>query len=349
MIDQEKFDLLCSWVKAREEARVGYESKLPKPWTEDEIVQNYRFCNVDRNNDTVTQWIYKNITWDQDTHPSTWFNLVLARFINRPETMEKLGLPWHIWYEKKFIAILDDMRENGEQIYNGAYMIRGGTGEDAGMPKHHYLVRRTFTPLWEARENAPSYVDTLQEWSDWFKTFFGMGDFMRNQVITDMRYGPLDLSKDWDSFIMPGPGTSRGLNRLHERPLALSVPTPQKQREVLEVRDRLAIAFPQTYLKETWEDPNNTSNCLCEFDKYCRVYYKEKGRPKSRYDGKAKVKLKPTQKAQLSKSALDKQRAAVANREVGTCEWCRKSMTTNMLSRWHTYERCKESPGYLGR
>ncbi len=33
---------------------------MPKPWTDDAILQNYRFCNVYRELDTVTQWIAKN-------------------------------------------------------------------------------------------------------------------------------------------------------------------------------------------------------------------------------------------------------------------------------------------------
>lgn len=346
MIDNKMFNLLAQWVTAREEARLGNETGAEKPWTEDLIVQNYRFCNVDRNNDTVTKWIHENITWNTETVKTTWFNLVLARFINYPYTMEKLCLPWTEWDESTFLKVLDEMQQDGQQVYNGAYMIRGGTGEDAGVPKHHYLARRTFTPIWEARSQAPDYGVSIQEWSDWFKGFFGMGDFMRNQVLTDMRYGPLDTAPDWTTFILPGPGTSRGLNRLHKRELMKSVPLAQRQEEVLEVRDRLAERFPSLDMSETWEDPNNTSNCLCELDKYCRVWFKEKGRPKSRYAGigdrSKQPNLKPSQVSQLSNSALKKQRAAVANREELTCPKCGKTLAKNMYVRWGHGEDCKK-------
>lgn len=281
-MNTEKFEIVLRWVDHREEARLNKEAGKPKPWTDDPIIQQYRFCNVNRCHDKETKGIFRLL---DEAH---WINMVVARFINKTSTLERLGFPWEEWDEKRFLETLDEMQANGETIYTSAYMIRGGTGEDALLPKHYYLNRRIFTPMWEARNLCPPKGSSLQTWADWLQKFFGMGDFMTNQIITDMKYLRNDLltAPDWETFLLPGPGTIRGLNRLYERPKDYVGSTRASLvRETLEIRERLIEARPA--MRETFLDLNNVSNTLCEFDKYCRVYYNEPGRPKQRYPGQA--------------------------------------------------------------
>jgi hypothetical protein len=182
---------------------------------------------------------------------------------------------------------MDERKRDGERCYTGAYMIRAGTGIDAGKPKHVYLVDRVFTPLWERRDEAPIGNRNCQAWSDFYKETFGMGDFMRNQVITDMKYTdylPKEKTRDWKSFVLAGPGTRRGLNRLLDKPLAT---TMSFEASINTLRD-LRITVSQQLIGvdiSVFDDLNNLTNCLCEFDKYCRVKFDEGKRPKQRYQG----------------------------------------------------------------
>ena len=48
------FDRLVYYINERESIRKLREAGYPKPWTQDKILQTYRFCNVNREDDTVT-------------------------------------------------------------------------------------------------------------------------------------------------------------------------------------------------------------------------------------------------------------------------------------------------------
>ena len=64
-----------------------------KPWTDDEILQRYRFCNVYRELDTVTQWIADNWRRPHAGDQDLWFAMAVARWVNWPETLEDIGYP----------------------------------------------------------------------------------------------------------------------------------------------------------------------------------------------------------------------------------------------------------------
>lgn len=337
---------------------MGKEAGLPRPWTEDKIIQTYRFCNIDRCEDKQTKWIINNLikkfpdSEDNSTNPMLWFNLALSRFINWYPTMEELDMPFRgDWNPQRFLNILDDRQNRGEQIYSGAYMIRGAPGK-AGDAKHYYLVEDVFTPLWEARNKAP-YGGDLMDWAMFFNNIPVIrGNFMTNQVITDMRYSSiLQDADDWRTFLLPGPGTRRGMNRLMGRDTQdIKVSDSQLTKEVLQLRDNLQEVYLGTDLKHlvtVFEDPNNVSNCLCELDKYCRVYYNERARPKAKYPGDREITHEKSVvqiQAQTTEAALAKQRAAAAKRPKIPCEICGKLITKNGYSLHvssHTYPKRK--------
>ena len=42
------------FIKEREQIRLARQVGLPAPWTDDEILTNYRFCNIRRMDDIVS-------------------------------------------------------------------------------------------------------------------------------------------------------------------------------------------------------------------------------------------------------------------------------------------------------
>ena len=89
------------WIRERENARVNKTQGKPKPWTEDPIIQQYRFCNVEREKDTVSQWIHSNWCEPNVDHPNLVFAMVVARLFNWPPTLERLGFPLRSFLEDK--------------------------------------------------------------------------------------------------------------------------------------------------------------------------------------------------------------------------------------------------------
>src|SRR5258706_9738344 len=112
-----------------------------------------------------------------------------------------------------------------------------------------------------------------------------MGYFMVNQIITDMKYThhlPKDRTSDWKTFILAGPGTQRGLNRLGHQPITKKWSQDRAADYLWAIRDDLLRDPCMAGFAETFADLNNLSNCLCEYDKYCRVKLGE-GTPRARY------------------------------------------------------------------
>lgn len=282
----EQLNHLLYWIKERERIRVNKTwTSDPERWTKDPVMRNWRWCNVNRCHDRETRWIFKNIIEQHKDSSTLWFNLCIARFINWSPTLKQLGY-FHVWKPKHFCGEIKAIIEADGKAYTGAYMIRAGTGDDAKMPKHEYLVKRVFTPLWESRLDIPQrgeYRVTCEQWSNHLSQIFGMGDFMRNQIITDMKYSPIlpiDKTVDWKTFCLAGPGTRRGLNRLTDQPLTKSWKEIDSMKALMQLRRNHGIQ--QLPFAEYFDDLNNLANCLCEFDKYMRLRNKE-GEPRAKY------------------------------------------------------------------
>ena len=275
-IDDTAYTLLLHWMTERERARLAKEAGSPRPWTTDHVINEWRFCNVNRCDDRETRWIFKHVIKAHAASPVLWFNLAIARFINWAPTLSCLGY-FDDWEEERFISEISALQAHKEKVYTGAYMIPAGP---AGTEKHVYLARAVFGKLWSLRAQAPTQ-NACSAWDVFLRQAPLMGDFLRNQIITDMRYSHHLVSAiDWETYILPGPGTQRGLNRLHTLPLKHKWKAEEASQALQALRTRIVEQDPNW--ASTLRDINNLSNCMCEYDIYCRVLNNE-GTPRARY------------------------------------------------------------------
>lgn len=281
----EVLDTLVHWVAERERARARKESGAPPPWTSDPVIAAWRFCNVDRCDDRETRWIFQNVSAAHRDSPSLWFNLAVARFVNWSPTLAELGY-FEEWDEGGFVQVMRRLEGEGRKVWTGAYMIPAGP---PGVPKALFLARSVFTPLWESRGQKPPRGAACADWDAFLRRVPCMGDFLRNQVITDMKYtADLEAAPDWGTFALAGPGTQRGLSRLAGDPLSKKWRQADAAAALAALRavllERLARPGYEdlAHLSRALRDMNNLANCLCELDKYCRVVLGE-GKPRSRY------------------------------------------------------------------
>jgi hypothetical protein len=275
---QPQFDWLIHWINEREQIRRRKEAGQPRPWTSDEILDRWRFCNVNRCDDRETRWIFANVIAQHADSPVLWFNLLIARFLNWSPTLERVGYI-DAWDRDHFVAVMASI---AGKAYTGAYMIPAGP---AGMVKHEYLADQVFGSLWDQRENAPPPGSPCSWWDVFLRRAPSCGDFLRNQIITDLRYShhlPKDRTADWTTFLLAGPGTKRGLNRLLGYSLERSWQGSASAQAVRDLRSTLAGVPTLSWAVPVFDDLNNLANCLCEFDKYCRVRLGE-GSPRARY------------------------------------------------------------------
>ena len=258
------------WISERESIRVKKERGDAPPWTTDPILASYRFCNVRREDDKVTRWIHNNIRVPYADHPNLWLMLCAARWINHPATLAEL-IAFGAWPEfeifrpEAMTAVLEARKARREQVYTGAYILRS----EFGMSKAKCISEITIGNLWRNRAVlGPAMKGTLQgahetlmEWPFW-------GPFMSFQSVADMAWCPKLLANapDRHTWAAAGPGTLRGLNRLHERPIKYALSQAQALEEL---RELSGLLKGRTTVKL---DPLiDTCNLCCEVDKMLRL------------------------------------------------------------------------------
>lgn len=268
-------DELFYWVNERERMRVRRKEGRPPPWSDDPIMAETRWCNVHREDDKVTEWIHRN--WlNRITYTDVMsFAMTVARMVNWPDTLDELGFPYE-WDPEHFIKVIGERKGRGDKVWTSAYMITGGFS--AGGESKEVIIARVLTGAHKRLTYPGTRIDgddTLESAHAKIMTP-GIGTFLAAQVVADLKHThPLRHAKDWNYWCAVGPGSSQGLNILHDRPILQAVPQAQFLKEVNEVRELLRH-------QGTVLDAQNTQNCLCEFHKFVKIKHLG-GRAKSRY------------------------------------------------------------------
>ena len=125
---------LLYFVWEREAMRIAKENRFNGALTLDPILSKYKFTNIRRKDDRVSEWIIKNVI---DLYPTEnyrqdlWFVLLICRLINWPPTLQHLideGILLQAagdFDTGKFSKSIEEFREslNGKKVYSGAYMV----------------------------------------------------------------------------------------------------------------------------------------------------------------------------------------------------------------------------------
>lgn len=276
VIKLSSFDQLVYWISEREAIRGKKERQSPKPWTDDEILQSFRFCNVRRMDDTVSQWLYTNWYGPYRDHPNMLVACTLARFFNLPEALQEIGFPER-WDAKDTRKRLRKMKTQGKRVFNSAYMVRGNDGIDKIACVINFTVQKI------ARSHA--LVNNYSMEKTWARLvpIRGMGPFMAGQVVADLRWAVRGAWLDRDQWGPMGPGSRRGMARLIKGEKRTNVTNQagfnfELMALIAGLKRRLSGLITDRL------EAIDYQNCLCEYDKYKRTLHGE-GKPKRRYPG----------------------------------------------------------------
>ena len=115
--------------------------KLPAPWSADEILRNYRFCNVYRELDGGTLALTKYLTDESISVGKKLFNIVAYRFFNRRDTIENLfgGLLDPENFDFEAFEARFDAKRNQESLFSNAYLISSHPYNAAYRPKDKHV------------------------------------------------------------------------------------------------------------------------------------------------------------------------------------------------------------------
>jgi hypothetical protein len=269
---------LLYWIQEREAIRLRRAAGEPAPWTDDEILRTWSFCNVRRECDRVTIWIREHWREPHADDCDVWFAMAVARYVNWPDTLAELGYPVP-WECENFITTLRAKAARGEKVWTPAYNINNAGKK---LPKVE-VVAGVLNALWARRKVLrPREDDSLLGFYARLRDMNGFGSFYAAQVVAEMKYvAPLRSARDWWTFAAPGPGSKRGLNRVLGRPKD----APWRDDDVWRAafaRLHEAIAPELERIGIGRLCGQDLQNCLCEFDKMERVRLGE-GKPKRRF------------------------------------------------------------------
>lgn len=273
-----------SYARERERVRLRREDGRPAPWTLDPILQEYRFCNVFREDDRTTRWFDLNVRRRLRLSDRVLLATVIFRWFNRISTGQVLlraGLldDWDTAVAKR---VLREVRP----LVTGSYIIKTPNGMDKleGLCWCIDQVREQEAELVKMIRGA----STLELAHAILKRMPYLGSFMAYEVVTDLRR----TSLLWDatdvlSWAPAGPGAARGLGRIFENnPDHWRYTSPVDQLRMLErMRSLLRLAWSNEQLWPRGWPPwemREVEHTLCEFDKYERARLGE-GTPRQRF------------------------------------------------------------------
>lgn len=250
-----------------------------QPWTNDEILQKYKFCNSYRVNDRVSQYLLKNVIYNNKNYSKEdiLFRIVLFKLFNKESTWELLisnlnDIVLKNFDVKKYSNILNEARKKGIKIYNDAYIscANKAFGYNLKHENHLALLNKMF--IIDKMQSKILNCQTMEEAFHILKSYPLIGNFMAYQLITDINYSDI-VSWQENEFTIAGPGSIRGINKCfidkgknnYEGIIKYMYKNQDKEFK------RLNLEFK--YLGNRPLQLIDCQNLFCELDKYCRVAY----------------------------------------------------------------------------
>ena len=284
------------WINERHAIYQRRNMGLPRSeWTNDPILQKYKFTNPFRENDRVTVWMRENWTKPNDNKRSAEiiFNCCLFRMVGTSEFAEEHGwvefsTNWDSEYTK---SLIKNRIAEGKRTFTGAYII---TNQGLKLPKAEVVVDHFLKPIYDASEHiavSAGFSQSLQKTHEKLAEYrgWGGGGFMAYEVVTDLNYTPvLKNATDRFTWANAGPGAKRGLNRILGNPLKKSMTQKVANEGMQDLLQMTKEVYPFNgyllgeHIPTDQVDMRTIEHSLCEWDKYERVLHGQ-GRPRSTF------------------------------------------------------------------
>lgn len=264
------------WFFAAERQRIFYRrlDHSPPPWTEDPILRTYRFTNVYRAADRVSQFLIRNVIYEGDQSVAeVFFRTILFKLFNKIETWqllkETLGeVTWASFDLQRYISVLDRAMAEGRKIYSPAYII---PSPNLGFPRKHANHLNLLHRMIEDRcPEKIAAAKSLEEVYLVIRSFPSMGNFLAFQFAIDLNYSEIIDFPEME-FVVAGPGARSGIRKAFRELGGLT-----DEELILEVTQAADREFRERGLKfrNLWGRQLQLIDCqnvFCEVDKYARV------------------------------------------------------------------------------
>lgn len=281
------------------------------PWTEFGPFRAYKFTNVWRACDRVSQRCIAIANPPKPDLENDFFRVLLFKLFNKIETWdlltEALGEEPSLGnYDfARYDRILTEAKKRGVKIYSNAYMMAcPATYAKAGITlKHQMHLDLLAGMLGKGVPGAMKAAGSLEGAYKVLREVKMLGGFLAFQFAIDFNYSPHLLYPE-SSFVVAGPGAREGIEKcFREAAKVRDAPKPEAIiNAIFAAQDELAYAYTGRVAPALFEtrilQPIDIQNCFCETAKLARLLHPEyninRTRIKTRYDAKlAKPLPKP--------------------------------------------------------
>lgn len=259
---------------------------MPPPWTEDPVLQEFKFTNTYRASDRTSQFLIRDVIYAGDSEPrEVFFRTILFKLFNRIETWralsEALGpLSAESFGLGAYVSVMGDLQKAGGRLYSAAYImppVPSGASGSKHVGHLGLLQRMLDDKLPEHVAAAPS----LREVYESLIAYPSLGPFLAFQFTIDLNYGPA-VSFDEQECVVAGPGAREGLAKCFNgrddwSDEDLIMWTTERQEVEFARRELPFLDLFGRRLK-----PIDCQNLYCEIGKYARVAHPDATPPGGR-------------------------------------------------------------------
>ena len=274
------YDEFWRFAAERQNIFVNRQHQLLPPWTADPILSAFKFTNVYRASDRVSQFLIRNVIYQGSDNPAeVIFRILLFKLFNKIETWQlleaKLGeVTTRSFSIERFGEVLNQALETGQRIYSAAYIMPSGSKTFHTTRKHQAHLQLLQFMLTDNLPVKLCEAKDLKQAFEILRSYPLIGDFLAYQYAIDINYSEVtDFSES--EFVAAGPGARSGLRKCFANlngvtdedviRLVTDLQTPEFERR--------GIAF--NWLGGRRLQLIDVQNLFCEIDKYARVRFPE--------------------------------------------------------------------------
>lgn len=266
------------WRFAAERQRIFFRRARNEdwPWTDDPILEAYKFTNAYRASDRVSQYLIREVICQGDQEDEeTVFRILLFKLFNKIETWqllrEELGQPRLREFSLgAYDRVLAAAMDRGERIYSAAYIMPSGGSAFGYRRKHTNHLALLDKMMNDDLPRRLRHSSGMAEAFTVMKSYPSIGDFLAYQFVTDINYSNVTDFSEME-FVVPGPGARSGIRKCFASLGGLSedeviLLTAQRQDDEFA---RLGLRFER--IGDRPLQLIDCQNLFCETDKYARL------------------------------------------------------------------------------
>ena len=247
--------------------------------TTDPTLRTYKFTNVYRACDRVSQFLIKDVIYanlDKYSPEDMLLRILVFKIFNKIETWiyleQAYGEITTHHFDIEEISRLLSIRQQNYPIFSNAYMMTGSMKKYDYLPSKHakwlMMVKKEFlgNGIIDEVLNASSLEDVYKS----LRKCSFLGSFIAYQYTIDFNYSPY-INFDENDFVVAGIGAKRGIEKCfvsHGPTYEDAIHYTHKHFEELQERYGFTDFRPIPGHKPTLLD---LQNCFCETAKYLRA------------------------------------------------------------------------------